>query len=126
MSCWEPIDSTEASEPAPLTWQPVALEAEILAVLEGAPAPGELIAVAFHRKEQQLAALFASLPPADSLALQRRLALALAGDPIAERFARLVATRRARLVEVLVRSRRRHPLQVARMHARPLARPLAR
>jgi hypothetical protein len=92
----------------------VALEAEIVTVFAQPPVAGEPRELTFKRKEQQLAALFAQLVPADSLTLERRLRLATPRDPIAAQFARLIATRRSRLLAFLGASRKRHPLQLAR------------
>jgi hypothetical protein len=88
---------------------PVALETEILAALDAPKQDGETLDTAFRRKEHEIGAVFARLTPADSLALERRLNLSLAGDPIAARFAHLVAARRNRLVSFLSEIRRRQP-----------------
>ena len=104
----------EPTESSQLIRKPVALEAEILAVFAQQPVDGEPRELTFKRKEQQLAALFAQLVPAESLALEQRLRLAMPSDPIAAQFGRFVAVRRARLLEVLAGSRKRHPLQLAR------------
>lgn len=114
-SCWEPGSAPvvhdadlEAVQPR-LSWSPVALETEIIAALDAPQLAHETLDAAFRRKEHELGAVFARLNPADSLALERRLNLALAGDPIAARFARLVAPRRHRLVSFLFEMRRRQP-----------------
>lgn len=100
------------------TWQPVALEVNIISVLDGGPLDGESVALAFHRKEQELAAVFSRLTAIDSLALHRRLTLVLPGDPIAARFRRLVADRRARLLAFLADARRRLAVEASRAQAR--------
>jgi hypothetical protein len=104
----EPAESTEVIH------KEVALEAEILAVFAEPPVSGEPRELTFKRKEQQLAALFAQLVPAESLVLEERLRLAMPSDPIAAQFGRFVAVRRARLLAFLSASRKRHPLQLAR------------
>ena len=104
----EPAESTDVIH------KEVALEAEILAVFAEPPVSGEPRELTFTRKEQQLAALFAQLVPAESLVLEQRLRLAMPSDPIAAQFGRFVAVRRARLLEFLAASRKRHPLQLAR------------
>jgi len=114
-SCWDPgslatIDDTDADSVQPkVTWTPVPLETEILAVLDAPQRDHETLDAAFRRKEHELGAVFAQLTPGDSLALERRLNLSLAGDPIAARFSRLVAARRNRLVGFLSEMRRRQP-----------------
>ncbi|MEO8842282.1 MAG: hypothetical protein ABI704_11970 [Kofleriaceae bacterium] len=90
---------------------PLALEAEILVALDVPKRHHETRDAEFRRKEHELGAVFARLTPADSLALEKRLKLSLAGDPIAERFSRLTADRRDRLIGFLSAVRRRHPLQ---------------
>ena len=98
----------EAVQPK-VTWTPVALETEILVALDAHKEAHETLDAAFRRKEHEIGAVFARLTPADSLALERRLNLSLAGDPIAARFSRLVAARRNRLVSFLSEMRRRQP-----------------
>jgi hypothetical protein len=93
--------------PRQLTWSPVALEAEIHAVLVAPAYPGEQLAFAFKRKEQQIGDLFARCSVSDSRALHRRLTLAISGDELAAMFGRLVADRRARLLAFLADARRR-------------------
>ncbi|MFT3692116.1 MAG: hypothetical protein QM831_03180 [Kofleriaceae bacterium] len=93
--------------PIQLAWKPVSEEAQIIAVLDAPRAEGEQFEVAFRRKEHELGALFAALSASDSLELQRRVGLKLAGDALAERFARLTNERRLRLIAFLVAARRR-------------------
>jgi hypothetical protein len=120
-SCWEPVHDNSPEpvgdefENVRLTWTRVELEDEIIAVFDAPRIDAEQVELTFRRKEQQLAAIFARLVPAESLALQRRLTLAIPGDPIAQRFGGLVPARRTRLLTFLAEARRRHPLQVARM-----------
>ena len=120
-SCWEPVHGNppepvvDELEGVQLTWTRVELEDEIIAVFDAPRVDDEQLELTFRRKERQLAAIFARLVPAESLALQRRLTLAIPGDPIAQRFGGLVPARRTRLLTFLAEARRRHPLQVARM-----------
>lgn len=88
-------------------WRPVSAETEILATLDAPRAAGEQHDAAFRRKEFELGAIFATLSALDSLELQRRVGLRLPGDALAERFGRLTAERRARLIAFLVAARRR-------------------
>lgn len=102
------------SEPWRIAWRSVELEEEILAVLDSSPEPGERIEAAFRRKEHELAMVFARLHVHDAMELRRRLTLAPADDPIAARFARLIAERRVRLLAFLDGARRREALRVVR------------
>lgn len=86
---------------------PLAAEADIIAVLDQAAAPGESASNAFRRKEHSLGELFATLSIVDALSLHRRLTLAKPADPIARRFALLVPERKARLLSFLADARRR-------------------
>ena len=86
---------------------PVVLEAEIIAVLDEPPRSGEPSAAAFQRKEAALRCLFGALDVRDARVLHRRLTIPLRHDPIEQRFARLVAERRARLIAFLADARRR-------------------
>jgi len=104
----------ETDEARPLTWRPLAIERQILCVLDARPALGEQIAVAFGRKEIALRSLFAGMSLADARELLRRLSLSLPDDPIATGFARLVSDRRARLLSFLGDARRRRALGVAK------------
>jgi hypothetical protein len=114
-SCWDPgaTSAAEASDleliQPKLAWTPVVLETEIIAALNAPKQDHETLGAAFRRKEHEIGAVFARLAPVDSLALERRLNLSIAGDPIAAHFARLVPARRARLVGFLSEMRRRHP-----------------
>jgi len=124
-TCWEPpntahvsSDDDDSEARVRITWKPVQLENEIIAVFDERPAPGEQLEMAFRRKEQQLAAVFARLNAVDSLALQRRLNLSLSDDPIAERFGRLVVARRTRLLAFLADARRRIALRLSHVAGR--------
>lgn len=116
---WHEMQSrlfTLADDEAPvkLTWQPIAHEQEVIAVLDAAPEPHETIELAFRRKEYELRAVFARLTLADARALHRRLTLCLHGDPIAARFVRLIGERRNRLLDFLAAARRREAVRHAR------------
>lgn len=101
-------------QPPRVTWRAVAIENDILDVLDTRPQPGERIELAFRRKEQELMSLFAQLSAIDALELHRRLKLSLSDDPLATRFARLIVERRARLMSYLADARRREALKRAR------------
>ncbi len=97
---------------APLrTWRPIAVEREVLYVLDSKPAPHEQLLFAFRRKESELRVLFAGLSLADARELHRRLSLVLPGDPIATGFMKLVVERRTRLVSFVADARRRHAIE---------------
>ena len=122
-SCWEPGSaSSEASEldvvQPKITWALVLLETEIIAALDAPKHDDETLDAASRRKEHELGAVFARLTPDDSLALERRLTLGLAGDPIAARFSRLVPARRHRMVSFLSEMRRRQPQRRTHVGAR--------
>jgi hypothetical protein len=86
----------------------------LLAVLDAPPVAGETIDVEFRRKERDLLARFAALPVDAALALHKRLSTPRDGDELAARFARLVADRRARLLEFLADARRREAIKGGR------------
>ncbi|MFT3698128.1 MAG: hypothetical protein QM831_33615 [Kofleriaceae bacterium] len=85
----------------------VALEQDILSELDR-PQAGERFAVWFQRKEYAIGTLFAQLSVEDARVLHKRLAVPVAGDPIAERFAKLVVERQRRLLAFLGDARRRN------------------
>lgn len=97
-----------------IRWRAVAIEHQIIEVLDARPEPGERIEFAFRRKEHELMSLFAQLSVIDALELHRRLRLSLSDDPLASRFGRLVVDRRARLMSYLADARRREALKRAR------------
>lgn len=101
-----------------LTWEPVAIERDILAVLDAPKQEHETFESAFRRKEHELGVVLSRLTPADSLRLERRLVLSLGDDPIAVRFSRLVVARRDRLVRLITGARRRHPSLLTRAGGR--------
>ncbi len=114
------VPSREAADESPplRVWRTVSLEAEIAAVLDAPPLPGEQLAAAFRRKELTLGDLFARLTVAEARELHRRFTCSLADDALAVRFNRLVSERRARLLAFLADARRREALQQARPRAR--------
>ena len=85
-------------------------DAALIGVLDSPAAPGETCRDQFARKEVALRAAFASLSVATQRALHRRLSAAAPGDVLAERFSRLAADRRARLLAFLGDARRREAL----------------
>jgi hypothetical protein len=103
----EPIHQNEEAEQLPEQPVPVGLEAEIIAVLDEQPRSREPSAAAFQRKEHALRELFAALDVHDARVLHRRLTIPMHDDPIEQRFARLVAERKARLIAFLADARRR-------------------
>jgi hypothetical protein len=110
------VELEDDDEPHVFEWKPVSLEDAILVALDEPALPGEQIAMAFQRKESVIGALFAQLDVHESRALHRRLELALPEDPIAARFGRLVADRRARLMAFLADARRRAARQLQSRH----------
>jgi len=82
-------------------WQLIAVEREVLYVLDSPPAPAEHLLLACRRKESELFVLFAGLSPDDARELQLRLSLPRPEDPIATGFVRLGAARRDRLLAFL-------------------------
>lgn len=101
------LSNRDEYAPVSLTWTRVALESEIAAAFDAPALPGEPCERSFQRKELALADLFDRLSLADSRELHRRLTLGLSNDPIAQRFARLVAPRRGRLLTFVANARRR-------------------
>lgn len=79
----------------------------LLAVLAAPLAEGECASEGFARKEGELSAILATLLPADSLRLERRLAAPMPGDVLAAQFQRLVVDRRVRLLRLLSTTRHR-------------------
>jgi hypothetical protein len=94
-------------------WSPVSHEVEIIELLDQAAAPGETLELAFRRKERHLLLAFDAMNVRDSMELHRRLRLSLPDDPIAARFARLIAPRRLRLMSFLADARRREAMRSA-------------
>ena len=74
-------------------------DAHLLAILD---APRGL-----SRREAELASAFAALPIFDQRALHARLSAPCAGDTLAERFSKLAADLRTRLIAFLADVRRR-------------------
>ena len=83
----------------------------LLAVLAAPLADGECATDGFARKERELHAVLATLMPADSLRLERRLASPMPGDVLAAQFQRLIVGRRVRLLAFLATSRQRAPFR---------------
>lgn len=108
-----PDEDSPGRDSAPgLAWSPVSHEAEIVAILDGPAAPDETRELAFRRKERELLLAFDAMNVRDSMELHRRLRLTLPDDPIAARFARLIAPRRHRLMSFLADARRREAMRV--------------
>jgi hypothetical protein len=93
-------------------WPKVALEAEILAVLDG-PLLGGSKDLAYRIREHEIAQVFARLTVLDARELHRRLSIPAADDRIAARFGRMILDRRQRLLAVLADARRREALASA-------------
>ena len=85
-------------------------DAALVSILEAPLAAGETAREGFRRKEAELRTAFAQLPVVAQRALHARLANPRAGDQLAERFARLTADRRTRLLTFLADARRREAL----------------
>ena len=98
------IDDSPEERFSPV-WRAVALESEVLAILQTPPEPGERLEFAYRRKEAELVACFRRLTIVDAYELKRRLKLVIVGDPIAARFGRLVIDRRERLLAFLANAR---------------------
>ena len=90
-----------------------AYDAQLIAILD--TDTGEPAYVAFARKERELGEAFAKLPILDQRALHTRLGTVRAGDLLAEKFHRLTADRRARLLLFLGDARRRAARAAASM-----------
>jgi hypothetical protein len=88
-------------------------DAMVIGVLDAPLVPGETARAGFLRKEAELRAAFAQLPVASQRALHARLSNPRAGDQLAERFGRLTADRRTRLLTFLADARRREALAQA-------------
>lgn len=103
-----------AAVPAlPFTWKAIEHETAIIELIDS-KFPGEIASEVFRRKEHALGAIFASLSITDAWQLHRRLTVSSPLDPIATRFGRLVADRRARLINFLGDARRRSALAAPR------------
>jgi hypothetical protein len=97
--------------PPSFIWTTVSLEAEMIAVIDAPPHPGEHLASSFGRKELMLGDLFARLTVVEARELHRRFTRAAADDALALRFNRFIPERRARLLAFLADARRREALQ---------------
>jgi hypothetical protein len=102
-----PTESDESDASTRLAWRRIDAEDEINAVLSAPRVKSEQHDAEFRRKEHELGDIFARLSAVDSLELQRRFALRLPDDELANRFAQLASDRRARLIEFLMSVRRR-------------------
>ena len=99
-------------DPIPKPTVSPATEHALVAILDAPAEDGETIAMAFHRRESELRALFATLRLPEARALHARLANPVDGDGVAQTFGRLVRERRERLLVFLADARRReavHP-----------------
>jgi hypothetical protein len=79
----------------------------LLAILDAPLFTGEPASVGFARKERELRDAFAALPILQARALEKRLAKSAPGDSLAQRFGRLTAERKHRLLQFLADARRR-------------------
>ena len=91
-------------------------DAALASILDAPLIPGETAREGFLRKEAELRVSFAQLPVTSQRALHARLSNPRAGDQLAERFARLTADRRMRLLTFLADARRREALAQANNH----------
>ena len=91
-------------------------DAALASILDAPLIPGETAREGFLRKEAELRVSFAQLPVTSQRALHARLSTPRAGDQLAERFARLTADRRMRLLTFLADARRREALAQADNH----------
>jgi hypothetical protein len=82
-------------------------DAQLVAILDGPPRPGEPVHIRSARKEHELRIAFGALPPMVARAMFHRLAEPQQRDALAARFARLNVERRVRLLAFLVDARRR-------------------
>lgn len=101
-----PGQPTVAIRPADAP-RPQTVDARLIAILDEPLAPGETAMVGFARKEHALGAVFATLNVFESRAIHARLANPKAGDELANKFARLTAERRSRLLAFVADARRR-------------------
>ncbi len=107
---WEPTSAT--TPPRQVAAQSIiALEAEILAILENPLQPGETISAGYQRLENELGRAFARLTIADARELQRRISNPTADDVLVARFGRMVLERRQRLIRFLADAPRRAAMQ---------------
>lgn len=108
----EAAASTSAADPAAThtAGAPVNPDALLIEILDAPLWPGEPALVGFARKEQELRAAFAALPVSDQRALARRLSMPRPDDRLAQKFGRLTAERRTRLIQFLEDARRRAAL----------------
>ncbi|HEY3803647.1 MAG TPA: hypothetical protein VGL61_13620 [Kofleriaceae bacterium] len=112
---WTP---PRGAAPAPEPPSTTAHDAALLAILDAPLSARETIAQGFARKEVELRAAVAGLCLADARALLRRFTVAVRGDVLVERFARVAGERRARFVAFLADAPRRAALSAAKGGAR--------
>lgn len=103
-----------ASEDALPRWRPVALEAELLAVLDAPAQYGETIEGTYTRKERELCAVCDRLTVADARVLFERLRLPAPDDPIVARLARWIERRRESVRTFLGDARRREAVRIVK------------
>lgn len=101
---WEP---TTVVVRQPKHTQVIAIEDELIKVLESPIDCCETHRAGYDRKERELLALLDGLTPVEAHELGRRLALASVNDRIVRAFSRLAADRRARVVAFIADTRRR-------------------
>jgi hypothetical protein len=89
-------------------------DAHLVAILDAPLRDGEPAHVGFARKERELGEAFGALPIFDQRAMYARLANPKPADQLAEKFMRLTAERRTRLLNFLGDARRRAALSKAR------------
>ncbi len=82
-------------------------DARLLAILDAPLFAGEAASVGFARKERELRGAFKQLLVVEAHLLHKRLANPARGDRLAEKFVRLTAERRSRLLQFLADARRR-------------------
>ncbi len=100
----------DSSRPAASDPRRAAIDAQLIAILDAALAPGETAADGFRRKEHELGAAFGTLSILEAHVMHARLANPRVDDLLAAKFARLVVDRRARLLAFIADARRRAAL----------------
>ena len=106
----EPEAVVAAPPAAPSTPTHTATDATFIAILERAPDPSETLLTGFARKEAELRASFAALTVNEAREIHKRLSISHPSDLLAQKFKRLTAERRARLINFLADARRRAAL----------------
>lgn len=85
-------------------------EAELTAILDAPPDPGETASLCFLRKERELIAILATLTIYEAHYLRGRLANPHPDDVLATKFSRLTLERRTRIIGFVADTRRRHAI----------------